>query len=188
MLVSVDCAGNAGNGSSPYNSEGPRISDDGTLVVFVSSATNLITGDTNNVTDAFVCDFSVPPFDAFWANYGTGFAGTLGVPTLTSSADPAFGTTISVDAGNSYGSWSVGLLVLGLNSASIPTSAGGTLLVDPLLFVVFGLPPSGASFTGDIPRDPALCGVSIYLQALELDPGAQHGISFTPGLQLAIGH
>jgi hypothetical protein len=41
---------------------------------------------------------------------------------------------------------------------------------------------------GTIPVDGQLCGVSIYLQALELDPGAAKNLSFTPGLELAIGH
>jgi hypothetical protein len=32
-----------------------------------------------------------------------------------------------------------------------------------------------------------LCGLSIYLQALEIDAGASRGVSFTPGLQLVLG-
>ncbi|MEG4349400.1 calcium-binding protein [Microcoleus sp. LAD1_D5] len=50
--VSVDSAGNPGNSSSLY----PSISGDGRFVVFTSSATNLVPGDTNNAQDVFVRD------------------------------------------------------------------------------------------------------------------------------------
>ena len=50
--VSVDSLGGESNGSS----EGPSISSDGRYVAFYSSASNLVTGDANNVTDVFAHD------------------------------------------------------------------------------------------------------------------------------------
>src|SRR5437867_3390116 len=50
--VSVDSAGNEGNGGS----SGPAISADGRFVAFASSASNLVPGDTNGVADVFVHD------------------------------------------------------------------------------------------------------------------------------------
>ncbi|TAG85260.1 MAG: calcium-binding protein, partial [Oscillatoriales cyanobacterium] len=51
--VSVDSAGNQGNGSSYY----PSISADGRFVAFDSSASNLVPGDnTTNSSDIFVRD------------------------------------------------------------------------------------------------------------------------------------
>ena len=50
--VSVDSAGNQGNAGS----SGVGISGDGRFVVFTSSATNLVPGDTNSVADVFVRD------------------------------------------------------------------------------------------------------------------------------------
>src|SRR6476661_2769775 len=50
--VSVDSAGNLGNGYS-YT---PSISADGRFVAFYSDATNLVPGDTNNTYDIFVRD------------------------------------------------------------------------------------------------------------------------------------
>jgi len=50
--VSVDNSGIQGNDGS-YN---PSISSDGRYVAFVSSATNLVTGDTNTDSDVFVYD------------------------------------------------------------------------------------------------------------------------------------
>ena len=50
--VSVDSAGAQGNGASSV----PSISADGRYVAFLSNASNLVTGDTNGVTDVFVHD------------------------------------------------------------------------------------------------------------------------------------
>ena len=50
--VSVSSAGIQANG----NSEEPSISSDGSIVAFISEATNLVSGDTNDVQDVFVHD------------------------------------------------------------------------------------------------------------------------------------
>jgi Tol biopolymer transport system component len=50
--VSVDSAGNQGNGQS-YS---PSISADGRFVAFYSTASNIVPGDTNNIFDIFVRD------------------------------------------------------------------------------------------------------------------------------------
>ncbi|MEG4277568.1 calcium-binding protein [Microcoleus sp. MON1_C1] len=54
--VSVDSAGNQGNGISNPPLSKPSISADGRLVAFASAATNLVPGDTNNSQDIFVRD------------------------------------------------------------------------------------------------------------------------------------
>ena len=53
-LVSVSSAGVKGNSDSAI----PHISADGKFVAFVSSATNLVTGDTNAVNDIFLRDLT----------------------------------------------------------------------------------------------------------------------------------
>ena len=163
------------------------ISDDGGVIAFESKATNLILGDTNFVADVFADDLTVPPLLASWSNYGSGYPGTLGVPTLTASVDPVFGTTISIDASNSSGNWSEGFVPVGVSPADVPTSAGGELLVTPLSLLLLPLLPSGGSIVTAIPRDLNFHGLTLYLQVIEIDPGAQHGLSFTPGLQLTLG-
>ena len=50
QLVSKSTSGVIGNGTS----QKPMISDDGSLIVYESSATNLVSGDTNNQTDIFL--------------------------------------------------------------------------------------------------------------------------------------
>jgi hypothetical protein len=124
---------------------------------------------------------------ASWSNYGDGFPGTLATPTLTASAAPVFGSTITLDVGSSSDVPTLGLLLIGFAPTSIPTSAGGTVLVDFALTLPFTLPPTGASFVETIPYDDWLYGQSAYLQALEIDPGALKRIAFTPGLELVLG-
>lgn len=51
-IVSKNSAGKIGNG----NCGGVSISDDGRYVAFISNATNLVSGDTNNLYDVFVRD------------------------------------------------------------------------------------------------------------------------------------
>jgi Ca2+-binding RTX toxin-like protein len=51
-LVSLDSAGNQGNSFS----NSPSISADGRFVAFLSNASNIVPGDTNNVGDIFVRD------------------------------------------------------------------------------------------------------------------------------------
>jgi len=120
--------------------------------------------------------------------YGSGFPGTLGIPNLTASTPPMLGSTFDVDVGNSLGAATSAILVFGVNPASIPTSAGGTLLVDPILLVPIALDPAGDALTATLQPDPALCGTQVCLQVLELDPGAAHHLSFTEGLELILGN
>jgi len=65
---------------------------------------------------------------------------------------------------------------------------GGDLLVDPVITSVLALPANGTTISSTLPNNPALCGFTIDLQTLELDPGAAKGVSFTRGLELILGH
>jgi Tol biopolymer transport system component len=181
-IASMNGLGAIGDGYSA----GPALTSDGRFVAFASYATNLITTDTNLQGDVYVLDRSVNQ-DASWNNYGAGYPGTLGIPSLTASADPVFGTTINVDVGNSLGLATPGLLFAGLSPASIPTSAGGTLLVNFVLMVPLVVSAGGESLPATIPYDPAFYGVQVCLQVLEADSGAAHKLSFTPGLALIFG-
>jgi len=57
-----------------------------------------------------------------------------------------------------------------------------------LAAAVLALPAAGASLTATLPADPALGDLEIDLQVLEADAGAVKGVSFTPGLELILGH
>jgi Tol biopolymer transport system component len=181
--VSVDSSGVEGNDNSG-NYGGPSISADGRIVAFYSDASNLVAGDTNSVSDVFVHDRCV----ASWSNYGAGFPGTKGVPSFTSQADPVLGTTVTLDLANSYGNATVGLLIVGFQRTTIHTNWGSDVLAVPLITRVLVLPAGGVSLSDRIPNDDDLCGFTVDLQAIEADPGAVQGVSFTPGLELVLGH
>lgn len=124
---------------------------------------------------------------AAWSNYGSGLAGTHGVPFFTSQQNPVLGTTITLDLGNSYGQPTTGLVVLGFQPASLHTGLGGDLLLIPALLVPVSFSYGADSFDWSIPDVPSLYGLEVDLQAVEVDPGAVKGVSFTQGLQLLLG-
>ena len=130
---------------------------------------------------------AVIPQSAKWSNYGNGLAGTHGVPSFTSRNDPILGSTITLDLANSYGQPTSGLIALGFQQASLHTGLGSDLLVIPALLVPITFSFGADSFPWSIPDDPALFGLELDLQAVEADPGAVKGVSFTQGLQLLLG-
>jgi Tol biopolymer transport system component len=164
--------------------EAPAISADGSTVAFFCGDSNLVPGDANGVSDVFLRAERV---DATWSNYGAGFAGANGVPTFTSRADPVLGTTVTLDLGSSSKAASVAYVLIGYAEAFVPTRKGGDLLVEPSLTLVVPLPSAGTTIVADLEDDAALVGLRVYAQALEFDPGAAKGISFTPGLKLILG-
>ncbi len=178
--VSVDSAGVEGNGVSYH----PSLSADGQIVAYYSFASNLVAGDANVAHDVFVHSRCV---DASWSTYGVGFAGTNGIPAFTAQGDPLLGTTVTVALANSSNATTLAYVLIGGTSILVPTGKGGDLLVAPSSTIVLVLPTGGATIDGDIADDEALCGLELFLQALELDPGAQKGVSFTAGLNLVIG-
>jgi WD40 repeat protein len=167
------------------SSGSPELSADGLTVAFGSGATNLVPDDHNDAGDVFV---RIPCGTvASWSNYGAGFPGASGVPALTPESNPVLGTTVMLDVVNSSGLYTVALLFLGVQRADIPSVWGGDLLLLPTVTVLLGLPPTGARFGGDLSDRSDLCGLVVDFQAIELDPGAAHGVAFTPGLELLLG-
>ena len=84
-LVSVDSSGNEGNN---YSSS-PSISADGRYVAYDSSATNLVSGDTNGQLDVFVTMLAQPQSNTTSATVNT----SLGTVNFTTSAGSISGLT-----------------------------------------------------------------------------------------------
>jgi hypothetical protein len=166
---------------------GYGMSDDHLQVTIGSDATDLVANDTNTDTDVFVRNRNIIYPYASSSNYGDGWPGTFGVPSLGVTDPPVFGATTSVTVGNSLQFWTVGFALAGYDRESIDSGKGGTILVQPLLFLPFVVPPDGATLSFAVPFDESLFGMHADLQVLELDPGASHGISFSQGLDLALG-
>ncbi|MFO0983001.1 MAG: hypothetical protein U1E76_14940 [Planctomycetota bacterium] len=122
-----------------------------------------------------------------------GFPGSVGlVPDLIASA-PIIGATQSIAIGNSTGGLSY-FLVVGVNPGEVsllgcpvhigfPWSLFGPLTLDGLPFPGYG--HDELAFA--LPYDPSFLGVTAYLQALILDPGAAHGLAATHAAELHLG-
>lgn len=121
------------------------------------------------------------------SNYGTGHPGTGGVPGLSALTLPQIGMPLDLRVGNSAGAPTPGVLLLGTARANSPTPFGGTLLVQFVVQLGLTLPSSGLVVPFAMPDLPSLCNTPLTLQAAIADPGASHGIAFTPGLELVIG-
>lgn len=119
--------------------------------------------------------------------YGTGYAGTNGIPALTATA-PVIGKSMTLQLSNSRGAATNGLLIFGANWVNAPAFWGGTLHVSLTNAILLGVPvsASGLSLPATLPNN-APCGVSVYGQGLLIDPGASFGLSSSAGLEMRIG-
>ncbi len=125
---------------------------------------------------------------ARFANYGSGYPGTLGIPSISLNAPPVMGSTVLLELGNSLGAATIGVLFIGPDPADIDSSWGGDLLVAsrfPPVLIPLG--PAGGSIPLAVPDNLPFCGLALYWQILESDPGAAHGVSFSPGLEIVLG-
>ncbi len=118
--------------------------------------------------------------------YGHGLTGTNGAPEFTNVTAPILGQTIAFTVTNSAPTATTAWLFLGL-AKSTTSYKGGTLLVDFFTALPAPMPANGLTLSGPLPDDSTLCGVSLYLQALLVDPGATQGVAFTRGLELVLG-
>jgi hypothetical protein len=109
------------------------------------------------------------------------------VPSFTADGLPQLGSTRNLVVGNSKAGTTIGAIVLGGSAVSLPSGFGGTILADPSASSTFVLTAAQQSFPFTVARSPASCGATYYLQVVELDPGASHGVSFSRGLQLVFG-
>ncbi|HGY89973.1 MAG TPA: hypothetical protein ENK43_02240 [Planctomycetes bacterium] len=124
---------------------------------------------------------------AEWGLFGDGYAGGMGVPTLTASAPPQLGSSIQLQLGNSRGVATTGYWVWSSERQLKPTTVGGALLIRPDNAAVTMVPAGGLTLPIVIPNDPSLVGLTVYVQAVEYDPQAPFGYSFTRGLRLTLG-
>jgi hypothetical protein len=120
-------------------------------------------------------------------NYGSGFAGTLGVPGLRADTPPILGTTLVLRGDNVAGVAAVGAFLFGFGAADLPTPFGGRLLVDSIESAGVLAAPSGGLTSLAVPANPAICGFRLFAQFVHADPGAAQGIAFSPGLRVTLG-
>ncbi len=125
------------------------------------------------------------------ANYGAGWPGTLGIPTLSANVAPALCRQMAITIGNSRGVATPAALLLGRQPASVAFGIGGLVLVDPFSpltsILEFTMPASGSVLSFQTPGNIFLCGETFYMQVVMFDPGASQSYAFTRGLQSTIG-
>ncbi len=122
-----------------------------------------------------------------WSNYGTGFAGALGVPSLTATGTLAICEQNTLMLANSNGANLLqGLFFIGSSMIDFQTAYGGKLLVVPVTVVPVAIPTSGLNVPFTI-CDTALAGAQFRLQAVEFDPMATKGVSFSRGMTITLG-
>jgi len=170
---------------SHFDTDGVALSGDGRFALFTVPADDLWPGDADANDDGFLRELSA--IDAAWTNYGSGFPGRFGEPTLALDDLPRRTLDVTLSIGNSCGAYSIAAILFGAASQSLPTNLGGMLLVVPLESTVVPLSPFGNDFMFTVPETGNLPGVHVFLQALELDSWAAKGVSFTAGLDATIG-
>lgn len=164
--------------------------------VLAQASITMVTGSSLSgravaLTGAVTLDNStvaVPPnTSADWNNYGVGWPGTLGVPSLQLDGAPVLGSVRQLIVGNSRGSMTFSCLLWGADAAVIPTIYGGSYLVVEFFHMSIVLQAGNHSMTMAIPADPSLCGVELRIQVVLYDEGASHVVAFTPGLWMRLG-
>ena len=124
------------------------------------------------------------PCFAGWRNYGSGLAGTMGVPSLTLDADPISGGVATLRVGAVTPTATPGAFVFGGAATALPSPWGGQFLVVPAVVLPVNVPAAGLSQALAVPA--GLCG-DVFAQVLALDAGAPAGVVETAGLQLHLG-
>lgn len=126
--------------------------------------------------------------------YGSGKAGKGGfVPALGASGCPIPGGSLTISLGSVVGGAS-GMLFVGTAKAAQPF-AGGTLLVFPIQLALPLTMPGAVGVAGDgnvqfpatLPDDPALSGLSLFVQGVFADSAVSSGAALTGGLEITIG-
>jgi hypothetical protein len=174
----------------------PSISGNGQYVSFWSTASDVVPGDTNQASDAFVIDTQS---NALLAAYGVGKANSsLCVPVIGASGLPSLSgkTTLKITATQELGS-KPGMFFWGHASASIPFHGGTLLVASPIIRtgVVNATGSSGCSgaysFWFDqnyIQQSGLSSGDVIYCQFWSRDPGflPPNDLALSNGLQVTI--
>ena len=161
------------------------VSPPGMLVIFdASSGAVLHSVPLGNMWNIYTTAWQDGSPTATYTPYGTGCAGTLGVPALqaASGSRPALGTTFTADV--LHLPFGIALVGLGLSNTMTSTSLplpfpldpigmpGCMLLADPLILTLVVGAGNSATWSWALPSTPDVFGFSFFNQAFSLDPAA----------------
>lgn len=159
-------------------------------IAAVTSATNLVSWDRNGPdwagVEPYVRDMTRPIGAASWRWYGGDLAGKQHAG-IAPRANPVLGTTVTFDLANSSGYPTLGWLFGGPDAAAFKLRPA-TFANDLSLFLIPVLLDAGPTpFDAEIDDDPALQGISIFVQLAVHDVAAPVGIALSRGLELVLG-
>lgn len=138
-------------------------------------------------------------YGAGFRTYGSGCAGSNGVPSLSSNSVPRLGSTFAVQVGNLAPAAAVALMFVGLSDSTSPI---GPLPVDlsPLgmpgcqaltsmdLLDVIGASGGSATWSFAVPANANLLGMAFYNQAASIGAANPAGLAVSNGGAATIGH
>ncbi len=119
--------------------------------------------------------------------YGDGWTGTNGVPTIEVTWNPAFAAPFGLFITNTAGAKSFGYLAVGATKQSTATGLGGTLLNEASILLPITVKQAGLQLDAIVPWEVDQCGLGLHVQAILSDAGASHGYSFTRGTEIIVG-
>jgi len=129
-----------------------------------------------------------------WLAYGVGKKGAGDfVPRIYGAGCPDVGSPFSITVDRGVGG-APGVVFVAFAKSNLPF-LGGSLLAFPIAFQLDlalagsdGIPGAGTLvIPAAVGSNPAVAGISVYLQGLFADSGATQGVSFTQGLEMVIG-
>lgn len=136
---------------------------------------------------------------ATYTHFGSGCAGSSGVPTISSPTGAWIGTPFRTDCDNlsplslpilllgfSNTAWSVGPLPFPLGAIYPQAGPGCDLLVSPDTSVVLGVVGTTASYSLALPNDSTLLGIVLHEQLAQLD-GITLSLSVSGGATATLG-
>jgi hypothetical protein len=168
-------------GPTPLSVASADLDQDGDLDLVTANADSDSVSVLMNACSGFCSGY------ASWTSYGSGWPGTNGIPSFTAASAPKLCTTVTLNLASSAGVSTTAVALVGLAETDQPTIYDGHLFVVPSHLFVLPLPAGGLALPGPVPCDDIFCGLSVFLQVLEVDVGASKGVSFTRGLHLVLG-
>ncbi|MBK8099111.1 MAG: hypothetical protein IPK26_18540 [Planctomycetes bacterium] len=138
-------------------------------------------------------------YGAQYRTFGSGCAGTAGIPRLIGSARPRFGTVGANTVSNLAAGANLAIFVTGLSNMTSPLGSLPRLLtpfglpncrlyVSPDLFQVVPATAGVGNWTWSVPNNLALFGASFFQQVACLDPGVNAaGLTVSNALAATIG-
>lgn len=115
-----------------------------------------------------------------YAAYGSGCAGSAGIPTLTATSLPAIGGSLNLTLSN-LPSPGFGFLAGSENSANlmVPGTSCDLLILPPAATLGAAAPSGSTTFSVPIPNNTTLQGIAFYFQGISLDAVNSLGLTFS---------